>query len=160
MPRNKQKFNPEVCECCGQAKTYVLGLDKGSAKIVIAILEKIAKKGVNEIHPARELDVSGPNKWFLTNLSRPRFHGLIAYVDDKKGYYCLTRKAGKFLRGEAVPKHAVVSKVTGHQEGYWLADQERVTLRDLLNDPFQWEGDNNRMIDQIYPTEQETISLF
>ena len=156
----EKKFTPEVCECCTQAKTYRLGLDKGSAKIVLAIIDAVVRKGINEIHPAREMDTSGNKKWYLTNLSRPRFHGLIAYIDDKKGYYCVTRKAGKFLRGMAIPKYAIISKVTGHQEGYWNADDEQVTIGELLKSPIQWEGDYNKMLDTIDPTEQAAATLF
>ena len=151
-------FKPEVCEHCTQPMTYTIGLDRGSARIVKAIIEVIAKKNINEIHPARELDFSGDKKWFLTNLSRPRFHGLIAYIKEKKGYYCLTRKAGKFLRGEPVLKWAVISKVTGHQEGYW--SERKVTIGGLLKSDVMWEGDVERFINFLDPIEERQMSLF
>jgi len=150
-------FKTDVCECCGQAKNYLLGLDKGSAKLVLAILDKIVQKGVNEVHPAREMDTTGKNKWYLTNLSRPRFHGLIAYVKGKKGYYCLTRKAGQFLRNEKVPRHAVISKVTGHQEGYFMADIETVTLSELLKEQIMWSGEQQKVINTIYQVNDLTL---
>ena len=118
---------------------------------------------MNEIHPAREMDCNGSKKWYLTNLSRPRFHGLIAYIDGKKGYYCLTRKAGKFLRGEAIPQYAIISKATGHQEGYWMPETYKITRRDVLKDDdvAYWEGDQQRMIDIIDPIEHSgQLSLF
>jgi len=144
-------YTPDICAHCGQAENYVIGLDKGSARIVLAMIDAISKKGVNEIHPAREMDTSGKRKWYLTNLSRPRFHGLIAYVDGKKGYYCLTRKAGKFLRGESVPKFAIISKVTRHQEGYWLEEEKRTTIHDLLKEKIMWEGGAERILEMLDP---------
>jgi hypothetical protein len=156
MLKNKimPKFKAKICACCGQSEEYLLGLDKGSAKIVIAILKAITLKGINEIHPAQEMDLTGNKKWFLTNLSRPRFHGLIAYIDDKPGYYCLTKKAGKFLRGEAVQQYAIISKTTGHQIGYWGNDT--VTIKDLLSDETPMRaGAEDKMISRLYQPEKE-----
>jgi hypothetical protein len=135
----------------------MLGLDKGSVMIMLAMIDAVAKKGVNEIHPSREMDMTGKKQWFLTNLSRPRFHGLIAYVDGKKGYYCLTRKAGMFLRNESIAKYAIISKVSGHQEGYWMPEENQVRMRELLGEDIMWEGEIDRMIDSLY--RQETKSM-
>lgn len=154
-----EKYQPEKCEHCGQTTTYRLGLDKGSAEIVLEILKTVIRKGCNEIHPARELELSGRKKWFLTNLSRPRFHGLIAYVRGKRGYYCLTQKAGKFLRGEPVPKYAIISKITGHQIGYWEPEKYQTTIREILRGGVQWEGDAQRMIDYLDPPIGKTAQM-
>ncbi|MCX6785949.1 MAG: hypothetical protein NTZ18_03820 [Candidatus Komeilibacteria bacterium] len=156
-------FKPTTCERCGQSENYLLGLDKGTVKIVLAMLNAISAKGKNEIHPAREMDCSGNKKWFLTNLSRPRFHGLIAYIDGKPGYYCLTRKAGQFLHGKAIPQYAIISKVTGHQEGYFEAERCLVTLRELLKgDVPMWAGEQSRMIDYLDPVAPDNgqVKLF
>lgn len=159
-----EKYKAEVCPCCSQSTTYLLGLDKGSAETVQDILKAISTKGINEVHPARELNWKDDEKWKLTNLSRPRFHGLIAFVKGKKGFYCLTKKAGKFLRGEAIPRYAIISKVTGHQEGYWQTEQYQATFKELFTDseiPY-WEGAEKRMLDIIDPVErqgQQTLSF-
>lgn len=159
MSKSKvEKYKPEVCPCCSQSTTYLLGLDKGSVEILLDILKFISLKGINEIHPKKETDWSeNSNKtWFLTNLSRPRFHGLIAYMKDKKGYYCLTKKAGQFLRGKPIPQFAVISKATGHQIGYWKELEQQITLREVLKTdelPY-WEGAENRMIELIDPVER------
>jgi hypothetical protein len=153
----KKKYQPEICEHCGQTKTYELPLDKGSAKIVISIVSAISKKGVNEIHPTREMDLSGSKKWFTTNLSRPRFHGIIAYVNGKSGYYCLTRKAGKFLRGENIPRCAIISKVTGKQEGYL---PEMTTISKLLKEPIMWSGNEKNIIELLDPIEVGQTQMF
>lgn len=148
MPR--PKFNPEHCDECTQSTEYKLGLDKGSAKIVLAIVDIIKRKPNNEIHPANELDSSGHKKWYLTNLSRPRFHGLIAYVEDKPGYYCLTRKAGKFLRNKEVWKFAIIDKITGHKKRYWQ-EGGMTTIGQLLKQEIQWEGDTQKLINYLDP---------
>lgn len=153
------KFKAGMCEHCKQSTTYRLGLDKGSAEIMVTLIEAISKKGINEVHPSRELDLSGKKKWFLTNLSRPRFHGLIAFVKNKKGYYLITRKGADFLRNVAVPKYAVRSKVTGHLEGYWEPEACTVTMRQLRKSEQMWEGDIGRMVDVIYPTESSPQQL-
>jgi hypothetical protein len=160
----KNKFKPRVCECCKQTENYLLGLDKGSAKIVLKILYAIGEKGVNEIHPSKEMDLTIEDAWFLTNLSRPRFHGLIAYVDEenKPGYYCLTRKAGKFLKNYPVPRNAIISKVTGHQEGYYDI-QETVTINELLGEDINWEGKSEyskRGLDIVDNLENQMPTLF
>lgn len=153
-----EKYQPKTCTTCNQTTTYLLGLDRGSVDILLNLLKGISAKGVNKIHPTRELDLSGKKKWHATNLSRPRFHGLIAKVKDEKGYYCLTRKAGKFLRGEAIPQYAVISKTEGHQIGYWEADRCQITLKEILKTdeiPY-WEGDERKMIDYLDPKKIET----
>lgn len=157
-------FKPAVCNDpdCGQTKEYLLGLDKGSAKIVIAMMEHIARTGKNDVHPAQEMDLSGDRKWFVTNLSRPRFHGLIAYLDKDRlpGRYCITRKGGKFLRNELVPKYAIISKVTGHQNGYFAEFELQTNLKELLHQEPMWEGDELRMINHIAGTEYQPPTLF
>lgn len=152
-----QKYQPETCEHCGMTTTYILGLDRGSVDILLDLFAHISAKGVNEIHPKKETDWSNnPDKtWYLTNLSRPRFHGLIAYVKEKKGYYCLTRKAGQFLRNNLVPQFAIISKATGHQIGYWEPEKYQIQLKEILKSdevPY-WEGAEKNMIDYLDPQE-------
>lgn len=159
-----EKYKEEVCPCCSQSTTYLLGLDRGSAESLLDILKAISAKGINEIHPARELNWKDGEKWKLTNLSRPRFHGLIAFLPDKKGYYCLTKKAGQFLRGGYIPRYAIISKVTKHQEGYWKPQEHQVTFNELLKDsdiPY-WDGAEQKIINLLDPVErsgQQTLSF-
>ena len=153
-----EKYKAEICPCCEQSTTYLLGLDKGSVEILLDILKYISVKGVNEIHPKKETDwaTKKDKTWFLTNLSRPRFHGLIAYKNDKKGFYCLTRKAGQFLRGKSIPQFAIISKTTGHQIGYWKELEHQITLKEVLKTdelPY-WEANENRMIEFLDPAER------
>ena len=45
MAKNKYTFEAEICECCGQAKTYLLPIDWGTALIVKAVARAVSKKG-------------------------------------------------------------------------------------------------------------------
>ena len=155
-----KKFEPKRCGYCTQTEEYILTLDKGSAKIVLFLLNLIVKKGRNETHPTYEANFQGKEKWFVTNLSRPRFHGLIAYVKDKPGHYCLTRKAGKFLQNLPVSKHAIISKVTGHQEGYWNGETEMTTMRELLKEDKMWNSEEEKMINYLADETNQEETLF
>ncbi len=158
-----EKYKEEVCPHCHQTASYLIGLDKGCAETLMQILKAVSAKGVNEIHPARELNWKDGEKWKLTNLSRNKFHGLIASV-NKKGYYCLTKKAGKFLRGESIPRYLIRSKITKHNEQYWKPEENQITFKELLNDsemPY-WDGAEKNIIDLIDPLErqgQQTLSF-
>lgn len=148
-----EKFIPEKCSCCRQTLTYLVPVDKGTVEIVRAIAFAVQKKGINIIHPRREMEVSGHTyeDWenlsmqgLITsnqvgNLSKARFHGLIARVKDNPGNYCLTDKGLEFLRGEPVPKYAVVQKSTHTQIGYWRPEEYRVSTRDFRADCASWE---------------------
>ena len=91
MSKNKYNFEPEICECCGQAQTYLLPIDWGTALIVKAVARAIRLKGINAIHPVKEMEVPAKgwnygmaiNDGKLTsnqigNFTRARVHGLIA----------------------------------------------------------------------------------
>ena len=105
----------EHCSHCGQSLTYELDLDKGSVDILTAIAKYLREKNINAVHPRKELE----DKFILTsnqvgNLSRPRFHGLIAKVVGEKtrGNYCITTKGFNFLNGELIPSIVIVAKAT------------------------------------------------
>lgn len=134
---SKFNYKPEVCECCGQTKTYIYSLDHGIADIVRAIARKIGEKGINIVHPRKE-NVLTSTQW--CNLARARSHGLVAAVKGKKGNFLLTRKGAKFLKGEPVPKFAIISKAEGRQIGYFEQEKNMVTIHDLLEKGEYWEG--------------------
>lgn len=151
-----QAYQPEVCERCKQTTTYLLPVDRGTVDIVKAIATAIGKKGINVIHPRKEMEISSRanpdykqmvQEGILTsnqinNLSRPRFHGLIAKVKNEPGNYCLTEKGGQFLRGREIPRFAIVSKAEGRQIGYYEELEYRVQLKDFAPDEEYWEGIN------------------
>ena len=156
--KKQEKYTSDKCECCGQTKTYLLPVDRGTVDILKSIARAILKKGINVIHPRKEMEID-PNRFspgafdydlmvkeghltsnMVGNLSRPRFHGLIAKVKNEPGNYCLTSKGGDFLKGESIPKYAVIDKTTGHKKEYWLSEKYRVTIKDFSSDEEYWEG--------------------
>lgn len=152
-----EKFIPKVCECCKRTDTYLLSLDHGSAVVVRAIYLAVRAKGVNMVHPRKEIESSDEDEIRnsngaklssneVGNLSRPRFHGLIAKVKGHRGYYCITRKGGLFLNNHPVPRRAIISKVEGRQVGYHPdAFSDTVRMSDLLvMDPY-WIGPNEHL---------------
>lgn len=153
------KYQPEVCTCCGQTTTYLLGIDRGTVDILKAISVAIQRKGINIIHPRKEMEVHGNVDYqtmvsvgMLTsnhvgNLSRPRFHGLIARVRGEPGNYCMTTKGAQFLHDVDVPRFAIVSKAEGHQIGYYRPDEYRVTIKDFRPDHEYWLGINYQIVD-------------
>lgn len=155
MPK---KYKSRKCDCCGQTTTYRLAIDRGTTDIVKAMAVAIKNKGKNKIHPRNEMEVNRENVTYremvmggvlssnhVGNLSRPRFHGLIAKIEGSPGSYCITRKGSDFLNGREIPEYAIVSKVKGKQIGYWKPEEYSVTINDLRKDDPYWEGMNYRI---------------
>lgn len=137
----KTKVDQKKCSCCGQATQYGLAIDKGTVKIVKEIALFIGKKGINIVHPRKEMEGVELTSNEVGNLTRARVHGLIAKVKGKNmaGNYCLTSKGAKFLRGEVVPKIAIVSKAEKKQIGY--IENEYCTINDKeINAGDYWNG--------------------
>ena len=153
MPK-KIHYVPEVCSCCNQTTTYLLGIDRGTVDIVKAVSIAIRRKGINIIHPWKEMQA--PRKQLdyttitlegmltpmqLTNLSRARAHGLIAQVHGEHGNYCMTTKGAEFLNGREIDKYAIMSKAEKHQIGYFEPGQHMVTVKSFIrSDEPYWEG--------------------
>jgi len=151
----KIDYKAEVCPGCGQSTTYLLGIDRGTVDILKAIATAIRKKEINCVHPRKEMEIGHDQLDYFTmvregkltsnhvgNLSRPRFHGLIAKIKgkDMAGNYCLTSKGARFLKGEQIPKYAIISKEAKHQIGYYDDDVHFCTIKDFLPDVEYWEG--------------------
>ena len=147
-----RKYQKEICECCGQTKTYTTAMSKAGANIVKAFQVAIGKKGINVIHPGKEMVVAArewsinrmlqdgsitPQMW--KNLTQIKQHGLIARVKGEVGNYLLTTKGAKFLRGERIAKYAIISKVDKRNIGYWLPDEETVCFKEFIDDDPNWE---------------------
>lgn len=160
------EFAPNVCECCGQATEYILPIDRGTTVIVKALAAAISRKGINIIHPTKEMEVPvadwtyarGVRDGVLTstqigNFTRARVHGLIARSHDKPGNWLLTSKGARFLRGETVPRFAVVSKSAvgnderSHKESYFEPEVHVCTVHDFTKKDPMWEGINFDIID-------------
>ena len=140
----KIDYKPECCEFCGQTKTYLLPVDRGTVSILKAVAGCIREKGINCVHLTKEVLEQG----FFTshhqtgNISRPRFHGLVAKVEGKIGNFCLTRKGAKFLKGEPIPRFAIISKEEHRQVGYYKPDEHQCVISDFFKEGEYWEGIN------------------
>lgn len=159
--KNKYNFTPEICECCGQAQTYVLPIDWGTAMIVKALAARIHIKGINFVHPTKEMEVPAKEWTYeraitegvltstqIGNFTRARVHGLIARHKDEPGNWLLTRKGAQFLRGERIPRLAVIRKTLktengrSHKEEYFQPEEHTCTVHEIIrkgNYP-AWEG--------------------
>lgn len=148
-------YEPQKCHHCGQTMTYLLPIDQGTVDIVKSIASAIRKKGVNLIHPRKEMEVTSESVGAFStmhdrikngqltsnqvgNLSRARFHGLIARVSSEKGCYLLTRKGARFLKGDDVPRFAIISKTEKRQIGYLNELTDITNIRQFGNDSQYW----------------------
>ena len=176
-------FNREPCPSCGQNTVYLLPLDRGTAIIVRAVASAIGIKGINLIHPTKEMEIPG-KEWNLDrainngqltstqigNFTRARVHGLIARVEKHPGNWCLTTKGSKFLKGESVPRFAIIKKTRqgegSHKEDYFEPAAYRTTFRELVRSSETWlsidfEIQEGRIIKDIPPKVVQTAnSLF
>lgn len=147
------RYIPEKCTCCNQTATYALAVDRGTVDIVKAFSVAIRSKGINVVHPTKEMEI--PAKYYdykksmlegkltstqIGNISRAHRHGLLAKVKGAPGNWCLTSKGAAFLKGEPIPRFAIVSKVTGHQIGYWRPERYNVTIKEFRPDQEYWSG--------------------
>lgn len=166
---NKIQYKPEVCECCGQETTYVIAIDRGTVDIVKQIALFIKNKGINCVHPRKEMEGIFLSSNQVGNLSRPRFHGLIAKVRDNPGNYLLTPKGAKFLRGEEVPRIAIIRKSIAedgsHNIGYFEPETEKVTVWDFDREGDYWVAINyeiseGNVVERNVPPVQRSIDKF
>lgn len=160
------KFKPHTCEGCGQTTTYALALDRGSALIVLAIYNAVRKKGTNLVHILDEMVVDpaeygGKYQAMIEdgkmsvrmegNISRPRFHGLIAQGKEA-GWYLITPKGAKFLRGEKVPRVAIIDKRTHTKKEYLDPERDQATFGSLLKRETPFWQITNFEIDEVTGT--------
>jgi hypothetical protein len=146
-------FKPDVCDHCTQTKNYDIPLGRGDAMMTLALYNAVREKNLNRVHINKEMVVD-PREFpsykemvnagrcshrMEGNISRLHRHGLAAMDDKDAGVWILTPKAGDFLfRNEAIARVAIVSKVTGHQEGYFNGALDRVTFGDLMKKEVPW----------------------
>ena len=141
----KTEYVPDTCVECKQTTTYVLAVDRGTAEIVKAIARFIETKGINIVHPRKEMEGQYLTSNQVGNLSRARMQGLIAAVDGNPGNYCLTRKGSAFLNGVPVHKYVIRSKAEDRSIGYW--GDEMCTIGDFTSDDERWEGVNYEIVE-------------
>lgn len=135
----RKKWISSVCDHCGQTKDYALPLARGTALMVLALFNAVRKKNKNRVHVGDEMvcdpkayrsyrDMVQDGKMTFKmegNMTTLHRHGLAAKTDDE-GVWLLTKKGAKFLRGEPVPRVAIIDKTTGHK-AFYLDEQNDVT---------------------------------
>lgn len=102
--------------------TWRAEIDKGVVDMLKKIALHIGNRKENRCSPTRDLDlrISAAQRANVTKLVR---HGLIAHVAKAKGsagYFLLTRKGAGFLRGEPIPKYAIIEKAFKGQKSHLL----------------------------------------
>lgn len=144
----------EYCQSCGSRLTYELSIDKGTVKILKTIAKAIKAKGINVINIAKEVLGNGLDHNEIGNISRPRYHGLVAKVPGQVSNYALTRKGIDFLNGLPIQKTVIIRKggilkpthVIGHSDElvtinqiektwgeYWSADGYTIKEGKVIN---------------------------
>ena len=103
-------YQHKNCSHCGQRLTYELDIDKGTVETLKTMARFIREKGINAVHLSKELLGNGLTNYQIGNISRLRFHGLVAKIRREAGNYCLTRKGIDFLEGLQVFKTAIIKK--------------------------------------------------
>ena len=141
-----KNLEQDICGCCGQTTHYYLAIDKGTAEVLLRIARFIKDKGINVVHPRKEMEGIYLTSNQVGNLSRLRMNGLIAKVkgEDNAGNYCLTTKGLNFLKGAEIHRVALIRKSTSDSElrveGH--VPDDMVTLKDIMNSEDYWEGIN------------------
>jgi len=115
----------QVCPHCQQ--TIVArkeSLTKGIIRSLLKCAKTIEKKGLNKIHPRKELKLSISE---YNNFQKLRYHGLIA-KQDESGFWVITTKGYRFISGKIVTaKYVEVfnNEIVGYSE-------DLITIADLL----------------------------
>jgi hypothetical protein len=128
----KTELPTETCPHCSQRTTYWITISPGVVSILKEMASFIRRKGINAVHPAKEMEALGMfNSTRMGNLTQVKRHGLIAAIEGEPGNYALTRKGLAFLNGEPIPLHTQVRKqrvgkaaeTIGHSEEHCTIDQ-------------------------------------
>jgi hypothetical protein len=165
-------FTPHTCSECGQTTDYDLPLDKGSAMIVMAVANAVRRLNKNSVHFERDMlgTHEGGESYFsmirggymtpmmARNIARPRYHGLIAFVEKGTGEYLLTRKGADFIRGAPVKRIALIDKVLGKNAGY-LETGGETTIHELLRKETPMWAANLEELRTAFAGEEMTASM-
>src|SRR3990167_9444573 len=108
-------INKNRCEHCGaNLKAFWHTLTPGLAAILIKCFKFVRENNKNEFHLQKDLHL---NVNEFSNFTKLRFHALVAKIDDKPGYWLVTKRGGEFLRGEiSIPPKVKTfrNRVEGH----------------------------------------------
>lgn len=115
----------ERCPHCGaNMKAFWHTLNSGLVGILIEAIQFVRANNKNEFHLQKDLHLTVNQ---FSNFTKLRFHGLVAKVEGKAGYWLITKKGGEFLRGElSVPARVKTfrNRVKEHSE-------DTIHIRDL-----------------------------
>ena len=114
---NKEEVLCTKCPHCGAGmKAWWHTLSTGLVGALIIAIEFVKKNNNNEFHLLNDLQLS---KTQYNNFQKLRLHGLVTQVDNKGGYWLITARGGKFLRGEiSIPERVQTfrNEVIGHSK--------------------------------------------
>jgi len=99
-------------------------LTPGLVSCIVKAIQFVHAHNRNEFHLQRDLPLSHSE---FTNFQKLRHWALVAQIKDKRGYWCITRAGGMFLRGE-VDTPISVSTQDNHRIG---KSEQRIHIRDL-----------------------------
>jgi len=91
--------------CQANRKKWNHRMTPGLLAILIKAIKFVKRKDKNMFHPDKDLNLS---RIEYSNFQKLRFHGLIA-KSGVAGYWVITKKGGKFLRGETRTAVSVVT---------------------------------------------------
>lgn len=164
--KEKLDIDLPVCECCGQSTHYALKITRGTAIILKAFSVAIRRKGINMIHPTKEMEVlrsewnyeRAVSEGVLTstqigNMSTAGRHGLIVKSKENTGNWVLTSKGSAFLHGDPIPRIALISKsakgkgMGSHKDEYYMPEDHQCTIHDFTKKDPMWEGINYEIVE-------------
>lgn len=128
-----------TCPTCGhEATAYWHPVTKGLVQALIKVRRAVIAKGDYSIHTSRDMNGTPYEltKMEYSNFTKLRYHGLVAKDDSKgKGYWILTRRGAKFLKGEI----SIPEKVKTLNNEVLDRSLGRVNVKDVLaGDVLMW----------------------
>ena len=78
-------------------KAFWHTLTPGLVSVLVKCIEFVHDHNRNEFHLQNDLHLSVNE---FSNFTKLRFHALVAKVEEKPGYWLITKRGGQFLRAE------------------------------------------------------------
>jgi hypothetical protein len=116
-------------------KSFHHNLSTGLVTALVKAIRFVQANNKNKFHLQKDLKELTKNEY--NNFQKLRFHGLVAKIHDKSGYWLITRRGGQFLRGEITVPWKVETfrnRVIGHSP-------EQVHIKDLRGKLPEFEKD-------------------
>jgi hypothetical protein len=123
---------------------------------MIAFATAIKKKGINMVHITKEMEAPRSEEHILEtakitgrvpsthtrSATKAGMHGLLEMVKLKgyRGNWRMTSKGQMFMQGHSIPMVAIIDKLTDSRKSYFMPEKYYITLQELLEEPFRWDG--------------------